>query len=186
MFLQRSPATVCPAQRDDDAAGGVASPRGFATELMFALSSTATFFFLCLVSNDVELQRNVPSEHNKMPAHQPSTVIHIDKLTILSNTLYDAEAYAARHNHGSRSKVIVSDIKQAMRVLTGPLESDAEQQQQQPTSLQPPVSNESRLSNRFPSVIGSRAQQEVPPSPSPVPPPQPTPIIVPEALSGIF
>ena len=144
-----------------------------------------------------------------MPTHQPSTVIHIDRLTIqLSNALYDADAYAARHNHGSRSKVIVRDIKQAMRALTGPLESDAEQQQQQPTSLQPPVSNESRLSNRFPSVIGSRAQQEVPPcsegvppergeattlrcnSPSPAPPPQqqqqqPTPI-VPEALSGIF
>ena len=67
-----------------------------------------------------------------MPAHQPSTVIHIDKLTIqLSNALYDADAYAARHNHGSRSKVIVRDIKQAMRALTGPLESDAEQQQHQ-------------------------------------------------------
>jgi len=124
----------------------------------------------------------------------------------LSNALYDADAYAARHNHGSRSKVIVRDIKQAMRALTGPLESDAEQQQQ-PTSLQP-LSNETRLSNRFPSIIGSCAQQEVPPcsegvppergeattlrcnSPSPVPPPQqqqqqPTPI-VPEALSGIF
>jgi len=141
-----------------------------------------------------------------MPTHQPSTVIHIDKLTIqLSNALYDADAYAARHNHGSRR--IVSDIKQAMRALTGPLESDAEQQQQQPTSAQP-LSNETRLSNRFPSIIGSCAQQEVPPcsegvppergeattlrcnSPSPVPPPQqqqqqPTPI-VPEALSGIF
>ena len=122
-----------------------------------------------------------------MPAHQPSTVIHIDKLTIqLSNALYDAEAYAARHNHGSRSKVIVRDIKQGMRALTGPLESDAEQQQhQQPTSLQPPVNNESRLSNRFPSLIGSRAQQEVPLSPSPAPPRQPTPM-VPEVLSGIF
>ena len=141
-----------------------------------------------------------------MPTHQPSTVIHIDKLTIqLSNALYDADAYAARHNHGSRR--IVSDIKQAMRALTGPLESDTEQQQQQPTSVQP-LSNETRLSNRFPSVIGRRAQQEVPPcsegvppergeattlrcnSPSPAPPlqqqqPPPTPI-VPEALSGIF
>jgi len=115
-----------------------------------------------------------------------NTVIHIDKLTIqLSNALYDAEAMASRRNPAT-SKIILRDVRDAMRALTGPfdIQSQVEQDQQQQPSLQPPVNDESsRLSARFPSVIGSRAQHEAPPSPLPVPP---TPIIVPEAISGIF
>lgn len=114
-----------------------------------------------------------------------NTVIHIDKLTIqLSNALYDAEAMASRRNPAT-SKIILRDVRDAMRALTGPfdIQSQVEQDQQQQPSLQPPVNDESsRLSNRFPSIT---LQQEVP-SPSPVPPRQPTPLIAPEALSGIF
>jgi len=124
-----------------------------------------------------------------MPAtDRPSTIIHIDKLTIqLNNALYDAEDNAARHHR----KFIFSNVKQAMRAFVSPLKlipdsaatPKGEQEDQQP--LQPlspasqPLDNKSRFPQRFPSVIGALEESQ----PQPQPQRQP---IVPDAVSQIF
>jgi len=106
--------------------------------------------------------------------HRPSTVIHIDRLTIqLNNVIGDAEEYTSRRNHPSNRRRIVSEVERAMRALAGPslalveeggggvdLSEEKEVHQEGGVAPPPPPLDEekSRLSTRFPSLIGSRPQ----------------------------